>query len=259
MGASTGASITVLSPPGDWPAGAYVLELTADGAASSCTLEVPSSPSATSPVSASCTSPGASFSFQEATHCMMIDAGAGVSGGECRSVPGQSSLLLALVGTPHQLSLALARDGAQLGTDSLMLSYQMFYPNGPSCGGACQQASAQWTVAAAAVEAGAAPEAEAPDASCPSNVPTGCSCPTSDNGDMCVCACFSMPECPASFQADLPPSCAFAGSCMNCLGSASGIICACTDAGVFQGSDGGGAYWQCIPTEQACTGGTFHG
>jgi hypothetical protein len=91
---------------------------------------------------------------------------------------------------------------------------------------------------------------------CPSGVACGCSCPTSYDGGVCVCASFSMPECPVSVQSE--GACQSAGSCMNCLGGAAGIICGCSDAGL-QGTDGGGAQWQCIPTEQACTGGTFHG
>ncbi len=95
--------------------------------------------------------------------------------------------------------------------------------------------------------------------SCPSGVACGCSCPTSYDGGVCVCANFSMPECPLSAQSSPAwPACDFAGPCMNCLGGAAGIICNCTDAGL-PSTDAGGAQWQCIPTEQACTGGTFHG
>jgi hypothetical protein len=93
----------------------------------------------------------------------------------------------------------------------------------------------------------------------PSDIATGCSCPTSDNGQPCVCDCFSMPECPADLQGGgptWPVACDHADSCMNCGGA--GVICNCLDAGVV-GADGGGSYWQCLGTEQACTGGTFHG
>src|SRR5580658_3071548 len=90
---------------------------------------------------------------------------------------------------------------------------------------------------------------------CPSGVPCGCSCPTSYDGGVCVCTNFSMPECPLSAQSS--PACDFNGSCMNCLGGAAGIICNCSDAG--PPSTDGGAQWQCTGTEQACTGGTFHG
>jgi hypothetical protein len=88
---------------------------------------------------------------------------------------------------------------------------------------------------------------------CPSGVACGCSCPTSYDGGACVCANFSMPECPLSAQS--APACEFAGPCMNCLQGVAGIICNCSDAGL-QGADGG-AHWLCIGTEQACTGGTF--
>jgi hypothetical protein len=90
---------------------------------------------------------------------------------------------------------------------------------------------------------------------CPTGVPCGCSCPASYDGGACVCANFSMPECPLSAQSEL--ACEFSGPCMNCLGGAAGIICNCSDAGAP--STDGGAKWQCMGTEQACTGGTFHG
>src|SRR5580704_11898435 len=73
---------------------------------------------------------------------------------------------------------------------------------------------------------------------CPNNVPLGCSCPTSYDGGVCVCSCFStsdfsMPECPVSAQYSPSwPACDFAGACMNCLGGAAGIICNCSDAGL---------------------------
>jgi hypothetical protein len=123
------------------------------------------------------------------------------------------------------------------GSNSFIVSEQAPEPGGPSTG---------------------APDTADAGAACPSDVPLGCSCPTSDDGGVCVCDCSSMPACPASFQVDLPPSCTVGGACMNCLGGASGIICTCTDAGL-PGPDVGGAQWQCIPTEEACTGGTFHG
>jgi hypothetical protein len=41
------------------------------------------------------------------------------------------------------------------------------------------------------------------------------------------------------------------------MSGVAGIECHCTDAGV-QGADGG-AQWQCLGTEEACTGGTWHG
>jgi hypothetical protein len=90
---------------------------------------------------------------------------------------------------------------------------------------------------------------------CPSGVACGCSCPTSYDGGVCVCANFSMPECPLSVQS--APACEFAGPCMNCLGGAAGVICNCSDAGL-QSTDGGGGRWRCLGTEQACTGGSFH-
>jgi hypothetical protein len=106
----------------------------------------------------------------------------------------------------------------------------------------------------------ATPEAGSePEAACPANVACGCTCPTVDeDGAVCICASFSMPACPAAVQTMVGLECKSSGSCMNCLGGAAGIICNCTDAGPAQ-TDAGGLHWVCIPTEQGCRGGTFHG
>lgn len=148
IGCEDGASITLQTATGSWSAGAYNLDVNADGATSTCALQIPEMPSETSPLSASCTT-RTSLTFMSVTRCVTIDAGDGVSGGECRPVPGQFTMLLALPGTPQDVSLAVTRDGLPLASDSLTLSYQSFYPNGPSCGGPCRQASTKLTVSAA--------------------------------------------------------------------------------------------------------------
>ncbi|MGH7438007.1 MAG: hypothetical protein ACRENE_20185 [Polyangiaceae bacterium] len=88
---------------------------------------------------------------------------------------------------------------------------------------------------------------------CPNQVPLGCSCPTTYDGGVCVCSCFSMPECPAEVLSSQPVACDRAPSCMNCIGGVAGVMCSCIASG------DGGSYWQCLGTEQSCTGGTFHG
>jgi hypothetical protein len=150
-----GASITLQSPTGGWPAGAYAFDVDADGTSSTCSLQIPAAPSGTSVLQGSCAAPGTSLSFQAVTQCMMIDAGvAGVSGGECGPVPGQFYMILAIPGLPQDVSVAITRGGVQLASDSLSLSYKSFYPNGASCGGACQQASAVLTVPAQGPDGG---------------------------------------------------------------------------------------------------------
>jgi hypothetical protein len=68
---------------------------------------------------------------------------------------------------------------------------------------------------------------------------------------VCVCQNFSMPACPSN--AVPSTSCNYNGDCMGCSEGA-GFTCGCSDAGVPD-TDGGGAHWQCIGTEYACTGG----
>jgi hypothetical protein len=93
----------------------------------------------------------------------------------------------------------------------------------------------------------------APDSgTCPRDIPCGCSCPSGDDGGLCVCQNFSMPYCPANASESLP--CAYSGNCMGCYQSA-GFECTCSDAGVPGGEAGG--QWLCTGTEYACTGGTF--
>jgi hypothetical protein len=89
------------------------------------------------------------------------------------------------------------------------------------------------------------------DATCPQDVPCGCSCPKGDDGGVCVCQNFSVPVCPSNASASA--SCNQSGSCMGCSEGA-GFECFCRDAGV-SGTDGGGPQWLCGGTEYACTGG----
>jgi hypothetical protein len=147
-----------------WSAGAYNLDVNADGAMSTCALHIPEMLPATSPLPASCSTTATSLTLTSVTRCVMIDAGA-ASGGECRPVPGQFTMLLALRGTPQDVSLAVTRDGVLLTSDSLTLSYPMVLANGPSCGAPCRQASADLTVPAAGTgDGGPGDIGPAPDA-----------------------------------------------------------------------------------------------
>jgi hypothetical protein len=130
LGCEDGASITLQTATGSWSVGAYNLDVNADGATSTCALQIPEMPPETSPLPASCSTTATSLTLTSVTRCVMIDAGA-ASGGECRPVPGQFTMLLALRGTPQDVSLAVTRDGVQLTSDSLTLSYPMFLANGP--------------------------------------------------------------------------------------------------------------------------------
>jgi hypothetical protein len=120
--------------------------------------------------------------------------------------------------------------------------------------GARDAASREAAAQGATAQDAGVQDGDSDDPDCSSGVAIGCSCPTTYDGGMCVCTCFSMPECPTEFQSYAPATCADAGSCMNCLGGTSGVIFSC----VANPPDGG-TTWVGIPTEEGCTGGTFHG
>ncbi len=153
IGCSNGASIALDSPTGSWAPGAYTVQVTGNGTAVNCTLNVPVA--ATNDVFGTCTpSPSlgapASLSLEFATHCMTIDAGdPGVTGVQCTPILGQSSLQLGVSGAPANVTVVVERGGVQLASESVALHYKAFFPNGQACGGACQQASAKFTVAGA--------------------------------------------------------------------------------------------------------------
>jgi hypothetical protein len=151
VGCVTQATIFLQSPTGAWTPGTYELAVALDdgtGGSASCALQVPAAPSPTSPINASCTSEiGLTFLGDSQCRTLTSDSGDAVSG-ECLPVPGHFHQELSLPGTPSRVALTLSRDGHVLLQTTVNLAYQNFYPNGPQCGGSCQEASTTLLVGA---------------------------------------------------------------------------------------------------------------
>ena len=93
---------------------------------------------------------------------------------------------------------------------------------------------------------------DADGSNCPPNVPCDCVCPPVNEGGVCICDNFSMPQCPAG--AGGGTSCSAGSACMGCFENA-GFVCDCADAGPPHIPDAAGPWWACVGTEYACMGG----
>jgi hypothetical protein len=147
VGCAGGATVVLQSPTGAWTAGTYELALVIDGNPASCALQLPAAPSPTSILAASCTSQ-ISLDLQAETQCHALPSDGSAVGEGCTPVPGHFFQTLSLPGTPARVELTLSRDSQVLLETTVNLAYQDFYPNGPECGGSCQEASATVSIGA---------------------------------------------------------------------------------------------------------------
>jgi hypothetical protein len=150
IGCIDGARVTAGSSSGSWAPGVYAFDLKVDGAPAMCTLSVPASPSGLIPdgvVGGTCDSTVASLSLLQDSSCVTMTSGAATSS-SCRPIAGQLHALLTLAGTPTRAVIDVSRDGAELSSQTVSFTYEVFQPNGPNCGPGCSEASATITVAA---------------------------------------------------------------------------------------------------------------
>ncbi len=106
------------------PAGKHTLTVTIDGAATSCSFNLPE---LANPVNDPC---AAGFSL---------------------SVPGQPTdgkftETIRVLGTPSSIEVHQTLDGTVVLDQTLSPTYQTNQPNGPGCAPICHQASAAWTI-----------------------------------------------------------------------------------------------------------------
>jgi len=87
---------------------------------------------------------------------------------------------------------------------------------------------------------------------CPPNAWCDCVCPPVNEGGVCICDNFSMPQCPAG--AGGGTSCSAGSACMGCFENA-GFGCNCADAGPPHVPDAAGPWWACVGSGYACMGG----
>jgi hypothetical protein len=106
------------------PAGKHTLTVTIDGAATSCSFNLPE---LANPVNDPC---AAGFSL---------------------SVPGQPTdgkftETIRVFGTPSSIKVQQTLDGTVVLDQTISPTYQTNQPNGPGCGPICHQATAAWTI-----------------------------------------------------------------------------------------------------------------
>lgn len=106
------------------PAGKHTLTVTIDGAATSCSFNLPE---LASPVNDPC---AAGFSL---------------------NVPGQPTAgkfteTIGIVGTPSSIKVHQTLDGTVVLDQTISPTYQTIQPNGPGCAPICHHATAAWTI-----------------------------------------------------------------------------------------------------------------
>jgi hypothetical protein len=106
------------------PAGNHTLTVTIDGAATSC-----------------------SFNLPELPNLLNDPCAAGFS----LNVPGQPTdgkftEMITIHGTPSSINFHQTLDGTVVLDQTVAPTYQTNQPNGPACGPTCHQAGAEWTI-----------------------------------------------------------------------------------------------------------------
>jgi hypothetical protein len=137
IGCGSGLTVSVESGE-EWPAGAYSLDATLDGAKHHCEVRIPAE---SDPVS--CESQGALIALERAGFCPEeeVHGDDSRSQGPCTPIPGHYVLRLSAFEGPKKLQLVLERDDVVLIDESRVLEYEDVYPNGPDCDGHCRQAN----------------------------------------------------------------------------------------------------------------------
>lgn len=124
------------------PRGAHVVNVTADGASSSCSFNFP--PNAGDPPGAMC-SAGVTLVVQSVSGCQTVATDATL-GERCDAAVGQYNELILVKGTPQSIRIQQTSNGTILLDKTATPSYHVNQPNGPNCPPSCQQAAVQWTI-----------------------------------------------------------------------------------------------------------------
>jgi hypothetical protein len=138
-GCSNQFSATVSRADGSFPNGVHQVDVTVDGVSLSCAFTFAGG---TAPPTCS---PDLMLTVAPAERCTETRTGNSVSL-RCDPIPGQFVERISLQGTPGELRVVQTVDGVALLDEAMVPAYQAVYPNGPECGGACQQATASWTL-----------------------------------------------------------------------------------------------------------------
>jgi hypothetical protein len=123
------------------PAGRHTFTMTIDGAASSCTFQLPPSGNL---VNDPC-STGFGLSVGPAQTCTTTQTDA-VSSQQCQPIDGVFVEKIIVNGSPNSMKVQQTVGGTVIFEQTISPTYQTNQPNGPGCGPTCHQASAAWTI-----------------------------------------------------------------------------------------------------------------
>lgn len=126
VGCSNEAVLTIRSPTGTWADGEYLLMVTASGQTHVCGIQLPEA-------SELACSPPLSARVAADMKC--------TEGGGCTAISGQRAFRISVPGTPPEVAVNLAHDGAELLNETRPLEYHLLTPNGPECGPGCRRAT----------------------------------------------------------------------------------------------------------------------
>ncbi|HXJ20493.1 MAG TPA: hypothetical protein VMT03_09685 [Polyangia bacterium] len=127
------------------PAGTYTIDVTADGAETSCTFRFPPpDPSSGTSVDTACSS-GLALVVSSAQACTTVQSQT-VSSEQCQPIEGKFTETLTVNGTPSSIHVRQTVADTVVLDETVSPAYRVNQPNGPMCGPVCHQASAIWTV-----------------------------------------------------------------------------------------------------------------
>jgi hypothetical protein len=147
MGCTSQLSITMRTPTGAWSDGVYELTVRTDTQLEGvCTFRLPDQlPDPPGKVPTVPCGTGIRWGISPEVECQMGCNGDSCWQG-CTPIPGKFLTRVTIDGTPGRVDLQLSRDGAPILVETAEPVYADVYPNGPECGGACRQASLEYTL-----------------------------------------------------------------------------------------------------------------
>jgi hypothetical protein len=140
---------TVRNADGSVPPGTHVLDVTADGMTLTCTYKVPFEilPSGGTAVPQCPAGLSVGIGQDCVAETSQFDGGVSFT---CMPIPNRFFETLTLTGKPAQIHVRLTVEGVVALDKNEAPTYAKTQPNGPGCDPICYQASATWSIAAAA-------------------------------------------------------------------------------------------------------------
>lgn len=127
------------------PAGTHRIDVTADGAMSSCTFTFPLETAPGGGLVGPQCSPGLIGFVGPAQQCTPFTTG-DAKGLRCVPLPDQVQESIQIVGTPSMVAVEQSVGGVVILQRSATPAYADNQPNGPGCEPTCRQATAEWSI-----------------------------------------------------------------------------------------------------------------